>query len=200
MHVLFIKVALNREASVDALWNKWCYVASFTLLQLKVWIMAHPQRHYQPQPRDRHLAVPVGKKLYTWGGFLGFESSSEDSAAVVEVFDNSTELWEQKSTHGSPPKGLWSSAYTAVGSTIFSIGGVGGGVNQGEFRQLETDSLDWMGIEQKNPSRGPKKSALANSGMVPFQSDKLAVLATTLGEEGKEIDELHLFKRQEGRI
>ena len=34
-----------------------------------------------------------------------------------------TELWEQKPVHGTPPTGLWDTAYTVVGSCYFVFGG-----------------------------------------------------------------------------
>ena len=36
-------------------------------------------------------------------------------ASVVEVFDFETELWEKKATSGSPPPGLYNTAYTTIG-------------------------------------------------------------------------------------
>ena len=36
-------------------------------------------------------------------------------ASVVEVFDFETELWERKTTSGTPPSGLYNTAYTTIG-------------------------------------------------------------------------------------
>lgn len=42
-------------------------------------------------------------------------------ASVVEVFDFETELWEKKTTSGTPPPGLYNTAYTSIGRLISII-------------------------------------------------------------------------------
>lgn len=39
-------------------------------------------------------------------------------ASVVEVFDFEMELWEKKTTSGTPPPGLYNTAYTTIGRLI----------------------------------------------------------------------------------
>ena len=36
-------------------------------------------------------------------------------ASMVEVFDFEAELWEKKTTSGTPPPGLYNTAYTTIG-------------------------------------------------------------------------------------
>ena len=61
-----------------------------------------------------------------WGGWAGSKEKSREVAHKIEMFDISKELWEQKPTHGTPPPGLWNTAYTVVGSSLFVFGGYDG--------------------------------------------------------------------------
>ena len=54
---------------------------------------------------------------------MGQNKSSGAELNSVEVLDMTTELWEQKLVHGTPPTGLWDTAYTVVGSCYFVFGG-----------------------------------------------------------------------------
>ena len=85
--------------------------------------MAAHHTSYEPLPRRSHVAVAVDNKLHMWGGWARSREKSQEEAKHVEVFDISTELWEQKLTHGTPPPGLWNTAYTVVGSCLFVFGG-----------------------------------------------------------------------------
>ncbi len=40
-------------------------------------------------------------------------------ASLVEVFDVQSELWEQRSTSGTPPKGLYNCAHTKIGKYTY---------------------------------------------------------------------------------
>ena len=45
----------------------------------------------------------------------------KDVASNVDVFDVTTELWEQKTINGTPPPGLANTANTVVGTCLYSF-------------------------------------------------------------------------------
>ena len=155
--------------------------------------MAAHHTSYEPLPRYDHAAVTVDSKLYMWGGFAGFEKSRE-LTKYIEVFDISTELWEQKPTHGTPPPGLYDTAYTVVGSCLFVFGGYDGVSYHNSLFKLDMHTYQWKRMRVSNPSSGPQRKR--GCGMVSFGDNQLVVFAGSMGSAWT--DELHVFALDKG--
>ena len=112
-------------------------------------------------------------------------------ASTVEEFDVTTELWEQKSIHGTPPPGLANSASTVLGTSLYSFGGFDGKLSSSTLHQIDLHTLQLM---VQNPSSGPQ--GLIGSNMVSFGDNQLIVFA------GKGVcgctNELHIFNIDRG--
>ena len=143
--------------------------------------MAARHTSYEPLPRRSHAAVAVDSKLHMWGG---------SQEVKLEVFDISTELWEQKPTCGTPPPGLLD-AYAVVGSCLFVFGGSGG---HNSLFKLDLHTFQWEQVRDSNPSSGPQKKAAC--GMVSYGDNQLVVFAGYAGRVWT--DELHVFDLNKG--
>ena len=156
--------------------------------------MAAHHTNYEPLPRYGHAAVAVDNKLHMWGGWAGSEEKSQEVAQKLEVFDISTELWEQKPTHGTPPPGLCNTAYAVVGSCLFVFGGTDGVSLHNSFFKLDLHTFQWEQVRVLNPSRGPQKKWVC--GMVSYGDNQLVVFAGD-ANSGR-TDELHIFDLNKG--
>ena len=159
--------------------------------------MAAHHTSYEPLPRSTHAAVAVDNKLHMWGGLAGYgEKSREVTPKIVEVFDISTELWKQKPTHGTPPPGLWGTAYTVVGLCLFVFGGYDGVSRHNTLFKLELDphNFQWEQVQVSNPSSGPQKKD--GCGMVSYGDNQLVIFAGYT--DSAWTDELHVFDLDKG--
>ena len=156
--------------------------------------MAARHTGYEPLSRSEHAAVAVDNKLHMWGGSKGWTGSKEKSREVaqkLEVFDISTELWEQKPTRGTPPPGLWDTAYAVVGSCLFVFGGYDG---HNSLFKLDLHTFRWEQMRVLNPSSGPQRKS--GCGMVSCGDNQLVVFAGWTGSAYT--DELHIFDLNKG--
>ena len=156
--------------------------------------MAAYHTSYEPLPKSGHAAVAVDNKQYMWGGWHGSKEKSREEADKIEVFDISKELWEQKPTHGTPPPGLWNTAYTVVGSCLFVFGGYDGVSWYNTLFKLDLRSFQWEKVQVSTPPSGPQKKS--GCGMVSYGDNQLVVFAGSTGS-GK-TDELHVFDLDKG--
>ena len=159
--------------------------------------MAARHTSYEPLPRFSHAAVAVDNKLHMWGGRAGWAGSKEKSQKIAqkhEVFDISTEQWVQKPTHGTPPSGLWDTAYAVVGSCLFVFGGYDGVSRHNSLFKLDLLTFQWEQVRVLNPSSGPQKKW--GCEMVSFGDNQLVVFAGYTGSE--RTDELHVFDLNKG--
>ena len=156
--------------------------------------MAARHRRYEPLPRRDHAAVAVDNKLHMGGGWAGSKEKSREVAQKLEVFDISTELWEQKPIHGTPPPGLWDTAYAVVGSCLFVFGGYGGVSRHNSLFKLDLHTFQWEQVRVSNPSSGPQRKNAC--GMVSYGDNQLVVFAGWTGSE--HTDELHVFDLNKG--
>ena len=156
--------------------------------------MAAHHTSYEPLARFLHAAVAVDNKLHMWGGWAGSRKKSREVADKLEVFDISKELWEQKPTHGTPPPGLWSTAYTVVGSCLFVFGGEVGVSRHNTLFKLDLHSFQWEQVQVSNTSRGPQRKS--RCGMVSYGDNQLVIFAGYT-ESGR-TDELHVFDLDKG--
>ena len=157
--------------------------------------MAAHHTGYEPLPRRSHVAVAVDNKLHMWGGSKRWAwEKSQKLVQKLEVFDISTELWEQKPTHGTLPPGLWDTAYAVVGSCLFVFGGYGGGSHHNSLFKLDLHTYQWEQVRVSNPSSGPQRKS--GCGMVSYGDNQLVVFAGYTGS--RYTDELHVFDLNKG--
>ena len=156
--------------------------------------MAARPTSYEPLPRHSHAAVAVDNKLHMWGGWRGSKEKSQEEAHKMEIFAISTELWEQKPTHGTPPPGLYNTAYTVVGSCLFVFGGYDGVSRHNTLFKLDLCTFQWEQVQVSNPSSGPQKKV--GCRMVSYGDNQLVVFAGYTGSAWT--DELHVFDLDKG--
>lgn len=136
---------------------------------------------YQPKSRRNHSTVRVGNCLYMWGGYQrGMPNPVSDISfrSLIEIYDLSSGKWEQKTTTGNPPLGIWGYCAAAIGSEIYYFGGKDGNNYYNSIHSLNVDTLHWRAAAN---SRGhPSKKAYC--GMVPIQINKKNYLAVFGGE------------------
>ena len=156
--------------------------------------MAARHTSYEPLPRRSHTAVAVDNKLHMLGGEAESVKKSRKLTKRMEVFDISTELWEQKPTHGTPPPGLWGTAYTVVGLCLFVFGGYDGVSRHNTLFKLDLRSFQWEQVQVSNPSSGPQKKQ--GCRMVSYGDNQLVVFAGYTGSAYT--DELHIFDLDKG--
>ena len=156
--------------------------------------MADHHTSYEPLPRSGHAAVAVDNKLHMWGGETGSVEKSQELTKQVEVFNISTELWEQKPAHGTPPHGLWNTAYTVVGSSLFVFGGYDGVSRHNTLFKLDLHNFQWEQVQVSNPSSGPQGKS--GCRMVSYGDNQLVVFAGYTGSGYT--DELHVFDLDKG--
>ena len=155
--------------------------------------MAAPHTSYKPLPRAGHAAVAVDNKLHMWGGWAGSEEKSQETAQNIEIFDISTELWEQKPTRGAPPP-LCDTAYTVVGSCLFVFGGYDGNSYNDSLLKLDLYTFQWERVQVSNPSSGPQRKR--GCRMVSYKDNELVIFAGSMGSVWT--DELYVFDLEQG--
>ena len=156
--------------------------------------MAAHHTSYEPLPRSNHAAVAVANKLHMRGGCAGSGEKSRELTKQVEVFDISTELWEQNPTHGTPPPGLFNAAHTVVGSCLFVFGGFNDVSHHNTLFKLDLRTFQWEQVQASNPSSGPQRRY--GCRMVSYGDNHLVVFAGSTSSE--DTDELHVFDLDKG--
>ena len=157
--------------------------------------MAAHHTSYEPLPRSIHATVAMDNKLHMWVGWAGSKEKSRQVARKIEVFDISKELWEQKPTHGTPPPGLFNTAYTVVGSCLFVFGGSDGMSRHNTLFKLDLRTFQWEQVQVSNPSSGPQRKD--GCGMVSYGDNQLVVFGGSMGV-AEYTDELHVFDLDKG--
>ena len=158
-------------------------------------VAQHLHSSYEPQPRCEHVAVSVGRNLHVWGGNAGSNEKSQDLATTVEVFDVSTNLWKRNPTNGMPSPGLFGTAYTVVGTTLYIFGGKDrNGSLQNSLYKLDLFSFQWEEIKPINPSSGPQRKHSCR--MLPCGDNQLVIFAGCT--DSGYTDELHIFNLVKG--
>ena len=122
------------------------------------------------------------------------EGNVQEFGSTVEVFDVTTELWEQKSIRGVPPPGMSNTAYTVVGTSLYSFGGSDGKAFSNSLYQLDLHTLEWKEIVVRNPSSGPQRKC--GSRMVSYVDNQLLIFA---GKGDRRCtNEVHIFNLDKG--
>ena len=131
--------------------------------------IAGDTKDYQPAPRAWHHVVPIGARLYMWGGRTEDfgESSRRKLESVVELYDPHRYLWQQEATTGAPPTGLYAGGCTSDHESLLWYGGYDGKSWSRSLHQLNTTTLKWEELHQKSTSQSPMaKSGCAWTGLV----------------------------------
>ena len=168
---------------------------------------------YEPSPRFLHGAAPVQGRCYLWGGRVsGFtESARRKLASTVEIFDPYLETWEEHTTTGVPPPGLYDGACTSLLDSLHWFGGDDGGSFHNSLHRLDPVTLEWSELQPLNQADGPLRKH--GCGMVSFLQNQLAVFGgygiptgptqpgamfTNLTDRSGWSNELHVFTITEG--
>ena len=134
----------------------------------------------EPAGRDEHSTAVVDNQLYLWGGYQDGMPEVHDSAekhqffSSVEVFDVNTGCWEQRTTRGTPPLGVWGYSCVAVRNELHYFGGACGhsGCCHNSVHTLSTSTLQWRMLA---PS--------TTEGGTPMQKQWCGMVHFTYGEE-----------------
>ena len=136
--------------------------------------MAIPR--YEPCSRFWHSAASVEGLVYIRGGSttdFNSENSRKQLAKYIEEFDPTKDVWRQLTTKGAPHPGLSAVACTSFGGYLYTFGGFDGEQLHCTLSRLELKTLTWSQLSAVAEDGPMRKDA---SGMVHFNSDKLAVI------------------------
>ena len=134
---------------------------------------------YEPDGRDFHSTVVVGKKLFLWAGNQKETPNVHDSATKraflshVDVFCLEIGSWEKQNTSGIPPLGVNGYACVAVDSNIHYFGGWCGHLDcvHNSVHKLNTSTLAWsMMARSASKAKAPMKKS--HCGMVSFKDSE----------------------------
>lgn len=123
---------------------------------------------HEPHARKHHCAVPLGDKLYMWGGI----PSDSLLASVVDIYDPFLEKWESHSATGTAPPPVYGAACASALDSLYSFGGNSTWWSNSLYR-LDTTSLCWNEVEIKNASQAPLPKE--SCGMLTYQDNKLVL-------------------------
>ena len=131
---------------------------------------------YEPVGRGRHSTAVVGERLFLWAGYQESLPRVHDSAekrtflSRVSVFHLERGSWEQHTTKGIPPLGVWGHGCVAVDNDLYYFGGGCGHdtCRHNSVHKLSTSSLEWRELAPtKVEGCGPMKKS--HCGMVAFK-------------------------------
>ena len=144
-------------------------------------------RWREPAGRDGHSTAVVNNQLYLWGGDqqgwprprVHDSAEKRQSFSSVEVFDVNTGCWEQRTTSGTPPLGVWGIACVAVRNDLHYIGGWCGHFDSecyhNSVHTLSTSTLQWRMLAPSTTEDGaPMKKKWC--GMVHFTDGEEDIL------------------------
>ena len=155
-----------------------------------------PSTFHEPAARYAHSAVPVGGRVFLWGG--ADSSWNGISASTVHVFDD-LGIWTPHTTSGTPPEGVCSAASTVLDNKIFSLGGTAG-FSWGDpcyntLHCLDLSSFTWNEMIPINPQQAPVKKR--GCKMVSHGKDELALFAG-MTEDNKHTNDLQVYNLKQG--
>ena len=130
---------------------------------------------YEPSPRWGHCATPVGGRCFLWGGRVPDFSASgrKKLASTVEIFDPYLEMWEQQSTSGVTPPGLYHGTSVSLLDQLYSFRGFDGASLYNTLHMLDPTSLEWKQLRVLNQADEPMRKF--GCRMVPYGQDRLAL-------------------------
>ena len=102
---------------------------------------APPPSQHEPVRRWGHCSAIVNGKQYTYGGLCGVGGSP--TLMEVNIFDPTTELWQQTPTSGEPPPGFLRASCCVIGPQLFHFGGYDWSKVYNTIHCLNTTDLSW---------------------------------------------------------
>ena len=91
----------------------------------------------------------------------------------VEVFNVNTGCWDQRTTRGTPPLGVWNYSCVAVGNDLYYFGGECGhsGCYHNSVHTLSTSTLQWRMLAPTTSKDGAPMMK-SNCGVVHFTDEE----------------------------
>ncbi|XP_021772399.1 rab9 effector protein with kelch motifs-like [Chenopodium quinoa] len=119
------------------------YLNDLHFLDLKTmsWISPMVQGD-APPPRDSHISVAVGRKVFVYGGDCGDRYYGD-----VDVFDIDTLMWSRLEVRGASPGRRAGHAAVRLGTKVYVIGGVGDKRYYNDAWVLDTVLCSWSKLE-----------------------------------------------------
>ena len=136
-----------------------------------------PPSQHEPVGRWGHCSAIVDGKQYTYGGHCG--AGGTPTLTTVNIFDPTTELWQETPTSGEPPPGFVAGSCASIGPNIYHFGGIVSGRNYNTIHQFDTRVLKWSPVTATNPKEGPITKR--DAGMISY-CEKLLVISGGYGE------------------
>ena len=133
----------------------------------------------EPASRYGHSTAVVGEEVYLWAGDQRGMPRVHDSAkklaflSSVEVFNVNTGRWEQRTTCGTPPLGVWGYSCVAVRNDLYYFGGEcgHGDCYHNSVHTLSTSTLQWRMLAPTTSEDGaPMKKS--GCGVVHFTDEE----------------------------
>ena len=112
-----------------------------------------PLSQHEPQGRFNHWSVIVDGKQYTYGGYCG--AGGSPTLMEVNIFDPTTELWQQTPTSGEPPPGFVWASCCVIGLQLFHFGGFDGSKRYNSIHCLNTTDLTWSATTSTHTQGAP---------------------------------------------
>ena len=114
---------------------------------------APPPSQHEPQERFWHCSAIVDGKQYTYGGHFG--KDGPPTLTTVNIFDPTTELWQQTPTSGEPPPGFWLASCCVIGPQLYHFGGYDGSKRYNTIHSLNTTDLSWSAATPTHTQGAP---------------------------------------------
>ena len=130
----------------------------------------HPPSQHEPQGRFNHWSAIVDGKQYTYGGDCG--AAGLPTLTTVNIFDPTTELWQQTPTSGEPPPGFFGASCCVIGLRLYHFGGHDGSKSYNTVHILSTTDLSWSATTSTHMQEAPMRKF--NSAMLVY-ANKLVV-------------------------
>ena len=114
-----------------------------------------PPSQHEPQGRFDHWSAIVDGKQYTYGGYCGV--GGFPTLTAVNIFDPTTELWQQTLTSGEPPPGFYGASCCVIGPQLFHFGGSDGPNKYNTIHCLNTTDLSWSATTSTHTQGAPMR-------------------------------------------
>ncbi|XP_059654395.1 uncharacterized protein LOC132301134 [Cornus florida] len=119
------------------------YLNDLHVLDLKTMRWTSPEvKGDVPAPRDSHIAVAVGNKLFVYGGDCGDRYQDD-----VDMLDMDTLTWSRLAVQGSSPGFRAGHAAVNIGTKVYVIGGVGDKQYYNDVWVLDINTCSWTRLE-----------------------------------------------------
>ena len=114
-----------------------------------------PPSQHEPQGRYGHWSVIVDGKQYTYGGYCG--AAGSPTLTAVNIFDPTTELWQETPTSGEPPPGFWGASCGVIGPQLFHFGGSDSSNKYNTIHSLNMTDLSWSATTSTHMQGAPMR-------------------------------------------